>query len=132
MNIRYIMGNQILGYTFIELIKNNIYEIKILDIGVIQNNVTKSIRIKNNAILNFTERSLYETLSIYEDFFELEESYVKINKNILSEIEKNVTAKKRFINRLERYFLFGIPLDINFTVKEEMENFLSEVDFHGK
>jgi hypothetical protein len=118
------MGNQILGYTFMELLKNNTHQINMIKFTAIQSEVAKTIRIRNNAILNFTDQDLYEVLQTYDDFFELNDQWVQLNNYLVSRIEENAIEKRKLIHRLKLNFACGIPTDISYTVEQTIRDLL--------
>ena len=121
---RYIMGNQIMGYAFVKLLEMNKHKIDLIKISEIQREVAKSIREENNAILDFTERDLYEMQQDYDDIFELNDEYMEISDYIIYEIERNVSERKMFMYKLNRYFTSGIPIDISYTVEQVLKRLL--------
>ncbi|MDB2108306.1 hypothetical protein [Clostridium paraputrificum] len=123
---RYIMGNQIMGYTFIKLLEKDQHEIELNRICEIQSKVEISIRRENNAILDFTENDLYGMQQSYSDIFELNDKYMKINDYTISRMEEDRNQKLRLMNKLSRYFTLGMPIDIGNTVERTIKTVLRE------
>lgn len=106
---RYLTADQFLGITFINLVKQDLFSIELPEINRIEKKIDSLIREKNQAVLCATEKDLYNVINTYNDFFSIKNNYIKIDNRMKNE-------KEELICNLQRYFLGGIPSDINETV----------------
>ena len=114
---RYIMTEQFLGTTFVRLLSRDIHRINMVYLDEIEREVSQTIREKNNAVLNVSRHEIYSMVEEYEDFFELNDNDICINRNVEKRILYNNNEKNNFISRLESHFYFGMPQDIAETVE---------------
>lgn len=111
---------QFLGMTFVNLLENNLQQIKMSMFNEIEKRIDTIIRKENNAILCVSRHEVYSIIDEYNDFFQVRENYIEICDNIKDKI-KSKEDKDEFVDILKTYFAVGIPEDISITVKAALE-----------
>lgn len=121
---RYMMAEQFLGITFTNLLRLNKFQIELSIFNQIENEVDKTIRKTNNAMLCASMNEIYSAIEEYNDFFQVNESKIVVNEIIQEKILQD-NEKDKFISVLNDYFITGIPLDINNVVNKILQKELS-------
>lgn len=121
---RYIKADQFIGAMFFSLIPQNLYEIKIVELCKLEKEINSKLREYNKAILCASIKELYSTIDDYNNFFEIESDSVKIKKKYVSKF-KISKEKKSFEEKLNNYFVAGIPEDINKTFTKTLNQYIS-------
>ncbi len=116
---RCMMTDQFIGITFLNLIKNNIFDIEFSSFNEIEKKVDMQIREKNNAMLCISWKEIYSTIDEYNDFFVLNHSKIEIKNN--TKLKHSKEEREHFLSRLYDYFTAGIPKDINSTINEVLQ-----------
>ncbi|HEX2927436.1 MAG TPA: hypothetical protein VHP38_14460, partial [Ruminiclostridium sp.] len=118
---RYIQTEQFLGVTFVNLLQNNLQQIKLSLFSEIEKKVDQFIRKENNAILCVSSQELYSAIDEYQDFFQVRENCIEICDRMKPRI-KTTEGKEDLVEILKTYFSAGIPEDINNAVNLVLEN----------
>lgn len=118
---RYLYADQVIGNTFIELLKKNISRIKLTDLNEVERNLDRNLREKNNTVVCMSIRDVYATVEKYNTIFEVREDALA-----LRESHKEVNTET-IIDLLKDYFLFGLPKDISETVTSSVTASLANV-----
>lgn len=119
---RCINAEQVVGTTFVHLLKEDIRTITIEQLNNIEQLIDINIREKNNAVVYMSSNEILSIVEDYEEFFTLTHNKIELNYKLQEKIETQSSFKNQLIETLKEYFSLGIPKDIFSTV----DNVLSE------
>ena len=117
---RYIYADQVIGTTFIELLKQNIMEISLHNLFKVERKLDKILRERNNTIICMSIKDVYYTVDNYKRIFEISNDTLKlINNN-----DKSHHQKEDILELLDDYFIAGLPHDISETMNNQVKPLL--------
>ncbi len=108
---RYIYADQVIGTTFIELLKNNIMEISLEKLFKIERNLDRILRDENDTITCMSIKDVYSVVEDYQTIFEINNKIIKV---------KESSKKKDLLELLDDYFKAGLPQDISSTIDSKV------------
>lgn len=117
---RYLQAEQVIGYTFVELLEREKYEIALSRLSSLQRELEVVLRRETDTVVCSSDSDVYSLVSGYADFFHIKGNNVGIVDTQRGQIENNHEAREKFITKLKRYFLSGIPKDINQVMDEAL------------
>lgn len=110
-------ADQVIGTTFIELLKKNIMELPVYKLFYLERALDKVLRKENNTIVCMSIKDVYYTVDHYKGIFELSNEVLKLKKTERSE---------DLLELLNDYFRAGLPKDITNTIDSQVLSLLGE------
>lgn len=123
---RYLMAEQFLGATFVNLVEKDIFEIPISKLNEVEKTLDLMLRERHNTMLFSTTNDIFSVVEEYNDFFKINQDYIKLHSQLMVQLKGNQMQKNIFINKLNRYFVAGIPNDVFKTVTDIIESYVGE------
>jgi len=114
---RYIYADQVIGATFIELLKKDIMELPLSKLFYLGRALDRVLRKENNAIVCMSIKDVYSTVDYYRGIFELSNGVLKLKK---------VGRSEELLETLNDYFKAGLPKDIIDTIDSLLSSLLGE------
>jgi len=126
---RFVKADQFLGAMFSNLVYNGKYEISMNEISKLEKEIYPILLQECNAVLYASTHAVYSAIDDYCDFFQIEKDNVSLNKELIFNFSKNSRSNnKKIVEKLNNYFVMGIPSDINNSFSKQFKSSLTLIN----